>query len=167
MISFSFHSGLYTLVANCEVPVPLEEAWSFFTDPYNLKILTPNGMAFQITSPGLSGKIYAGQVITYRIAPFSHVHLNWVTEITHCVHEQYFVDEQRKGPYRMWHHEHHFEAAGPTTRITDRVTYALPLGFAGRIVHGILVKPRLKAIFEYRLKAITDIFGDKPGIEKG
>ena len=154
MISFQSHSGIYTLEVKQFLNISLNEAWDFFSSPGNLSKITPEHMGFIITS-GTPEKMYPGQIITYKVSPFPGIKTNWVTEITHVDEEKFFVDEQRFGPYRMWHHEHHFEVQGKGVLMTDRVSYKLPLGFLGRIAHLLFVKNQLKQIFEYREKFLT------------
>lgn len=151
------HSGLYTLTAEQFLPIPLREAWAFFSNPSNLARITPEHMGFHMTSdPG--ERTYPGQIITYKVGIFPGVRVNWVTEITHCAEESYFVDEQRFGPYTMWHHEHRFEAVAGGTLMTDRVTYKLPLGFVGRLFHPLLVAPQLRRIFGFRREVLERTF---------
>lgn len=157
MISFKAHSGIYTLEVSQFLGISLTEAWDFFSSPGNLSKITPEHMGFQITS-GVPPKMYPGQIITYKVAPFLGFKTNWVTEITHVAEGRFFVDEQRLGPYRMWHHEHHFEVKDDGVLMTDRVSYKLPFGFLGRIAHAIFVKNQLKQIFEYRETYLSKLF---------
>ena len=157
MISFQSHSGIYTLEVKQFLNISLNEAWHFFSSPGNLSKITPEHMGFIITS-GTPEKMYPGQIITYKVSPFPGIKTNWVTEITHVDEEKFFVDEQRFGPYRMWHHEHHFEVQGKGVLMTDRVSYKLPLGFLGRIAHLLFVKNQLKQIFEYREIFLERVF---------
>lgn len=140
------------------VPVSLEQAWDFFSRPENLGKITPAYMRFNITSPPVA-RMYAGEVITYFIRPVLGVALSWMTEITHVKDHQYFVDEQRQGPYKMWHHQHHFEVVEGGVKMTDIVHYQLPLGFLGSFAEWLFVKKQVKGIFEYRRKAIEELFG--------
>jgi ligand-binding SRPBCC domain-containing protein len=153
MISIKSHSGIYTLEVKQFVKTSITEAWEFFSSPGNLSKITPPQMGFIITS-GEPEKMYPGQIISYKVSPFTGFTTNWVTEITQVQENQFFVDEQRFGPYRMWHHEHHFEVQGEGVLMTDRVSYKLPLGFFGRMAHGLFVKTQLKQIFEYRIAAM-------------
>lgn len=157
MISFQAHSGIYTLEVKQFVNIPLSEAWDFFSSPGNLSKITPPQMGFIITS-GTPAKMYPGQIITYKVSPFQGVKTNWVTEITHVSEENYFVDEQRFGPYRMWHHEHRFEVQGEGVLMTDRVSYKLPFGFFGRMAHSLFIRKQLSQIFEYRKTCLEDMF---------
>lgn len=158
MVTFQSHSGIYTLEARQFISCHLDEAWDFFSLPSNLSRITPPHMGFQITS-GTPSTMHPGQIITYHVAPFPGITTNWVTEITHVSKGKYFVDEQRFGPYRMWHHEHHFEAQDGGVLITDRVSYKLPFGFVGRIAHALFVKRQLKEIFAFREKVLGKMFG--------
>ncbi|WP_418263135.1 SRPBCC family protein [Flavobacterium faecale] len=135
----------------------LEECWAFFSSPKNLQKITPQSMGFQITD--YDGKnMYAGQIIQYKVSPLLGIKLPWVTEITIVKNKSYFIDEQRFGPYAMWHHKHFFEATEQGVKMTDVVHYALPLGFLGRIMNSLVVKNKLKEIFAYREKAVHQIF---------
>ena len=156
MISFKSHSGIYTLEVIQFLNISLAEAWDFFSSPDNLSKITPDHMGFIITS-GTPGKMYPGQIITYKVAPFPGLKTNWVTEITHVTDQSFFVDEQRFGPYRMWHHEHHFEAQRNGVLMTDRVSYKLPFGIFGRIAHALFVRRQLKQIFEFRIVAMEKL----------
>lgn len=159
MIDFKKHSGIYTLSVMQQLPIGLSEAWDFFSSPKNLALITPKHMGFNITSEEPE-KMFAGQIITYKLSPLPGVKTNWVTEITHVDDEKYFVDEQRFGPYRMWHHEHHFVENEKGVLMTDRVSYKIPMGFLGGIAHSIFVKRQLNGIFSYRVKALREMFGE-------
>jgi ligand-binding SRPBCC domain-containing protein len=157
MISIKYHSGIYTLEVSQFVKISLKEAWDFFSSPGNLVKITPPHMGFIITT-GKPAKMHPGQIITYKVSPLAGIKTNWVTEITHVEEESFFVDEQRFGPYRMWHHEHHFNTQGDGVIMTDRVSYKLPMGIFGRIAHGLFVKGHLRQIFEYRIAAMEKKF---------
>ncbi|MES2574917.1 MAG: SRPBCC family protein [Bacteroidota bacterium] len=138
----------------------IEECWAFFSSPKNLQKITPNTMGFEITD--FDGKnMYAGQIIQYFVSPLAGLKLRWTTEITIVKENNYFVDEQRFGPYALWHHKHFFEPTENGTKMTDIVHYALPLGFIGRIMNAIVVKNKLTAIFEYRFTKVNEIFNSK------
>lgn len=137
----------------------IENVWSFFSNPHNLATLTPDYMQFQVTSRDYGDEIYPGQIITYKVAPLLGVSLFWMTEITHVHKGRLFVDEQRKGPYRIWHHQHLFEEINNGVRMTDIVHYELPLGFIGNLTHSLFIKSQLEDIFDYRRKKVDDIFG--------
>lgn len=152
MIEFCSHSGIYTLKVSQWLNISMNEAWEFFSSPGNLAKITPPHMGFIITS-GSPAKMFAGQIITYKVSPIPGIKTNWVTEITHVEEHHYFVDEQRFGPYSMWHHEHHFEIQDNGVLMTDRVSYKLPFGFLGKIAHWLFVKKQLQQIFEFRIVA--------------
>ncbi len=150
----------YTLQFEHNLPVPLIEAWDFFSSPLNLAKITPPEMRFQVTSAyNTDTKIYPGMVITYKVSPLLGIKLNWMTEITHVKDQEYFVDDQRVGPYAIWHHEHHFTAIKGGVKMTDKLTYAVPYGIIGRLANKILVAKEVQKVFTYREKAINDLFG--------
>ncbi|MFY0592270.1 SRPBCC family protein [Roseivirga sp.] len=157
MISLKSHSGIYTLETKQELAISLEEAWTFFSAPGNLEKITPDHMGFSITS-GEPALMYPGQIISYIVSPFPGVKSSWVTEITHVRDLEFFVDEQRFGPYSMWHHEHIFETTEKGVLMTDKISYKLPFGILGRMVHPFLVKPKLNQIFSYRRKVLDEMF---------
>jgi len=159
MISIKSHSGIYTLTVTQDVRISLPEAWHFFSSPSNLSKITPVHMGFEITSD-VSGIMYQGQIISYKVSPLPGFKTHWVTEITHVSEGKFFVDEQRFGPYRMWHHEHHFEVQDKGVLMTDRVSYKLPFGFLGRFAHFLFVRKQLEQIFIYREKCLDQMFGD-------
>jgi len=145
------------------IPAGLEEVWNFISSPANLKKITPPYMGFNITSPELPDTMYAGQMITYVVKPLWGIPLPWCTEITRVDPLKYFVDEQRQGPYRIWHHEHHLKVIPGGVEMTDIIHYQAPLGFFGEMVTPFLVKPRLEEIFTYRQQRVEEIFGVFPG----
>ena len=151
---------LHHLVQKQEINASLETVWDYFATPANLNELTPVDMQFEIVG-GQIEKMYAGQLIAYRIQFMPLIKSNWLTEIAHIQDQSYFVDEQRIGPYRFWYHEHHFESTQHGTLITDKVTYALPFGILGELVHAVWVGKKLKQIFDYRYKKNQTIFGIK------
>lgn len=151
--------GFYQLHKTLKITASLDEVWEFISSPSNLKKITPDYMGFDITS-GLSGeKMYPGMIISYKVSPVFGIKMNWVTEITHVKEKEYFVDEQRIGPYSMWHHEHKIESIEGGVMMTDMVSYKPPLGFLGSIANSVLIKKQLKEIFQYRESALNSIFG--------
>ena len=133
-------------------------AWDFFSDPRNLAKITPPELDFTILT-ALPERVYPGMMIEYRVRPLLGIPACWVTEITHVEPEKFFVDEQRIGPYRIWHHEHHFKQLDDERiELRDRVTYVLPFSPFSEIVHPFLVKPQLRRIFAYREKAVNELF---------
>ena len=151
-------SKVYSFKTVQKIPVSLEEAWNYFSDPKNLSTITPDNMGFKTISKFQGDKMYAGQVIEYKVSPLLGIPLYWMTEIIHVEEKKYFVDEQRYGPYSMWHHQHHFKAIDGGVEMTDIVHYKLPLWFLGDIANTLLVKKKLKNIFEYRFKKIEELF---------
>lgn len=149
-------SKVYTLQTEQIIPISLAEAWDFFSSPANLAKITPSHMGFNIISKHHGEKMYAGQIIEYTVKPIWGIPLYWMTEITHVQEGAYFVDEQRFGPYVMWHHQHHFKEVSEGVMMTDIVHYKIPLGFLGDIAHWLFVKKQLQGIFDFRFKAVND-----------
>lgn len=149
---------IFKLHTKQNLPITLEEAWVFFSDPKNLKTITPDYMGFNIQS-GANSSMYPGQIIEYIVTPLFNIKTKWVTEITHVEEQKYFVDEQRFGPYSLWHHKHFFKEIEGGVAIDDLVHYKLPFGFLGSLVHPILVKPKLDEIFNYRREKLIALFG--------
>jgi ligand-binding SRPBCC domain-containing protein len=145
------------------IPLPLAEVWSFFGRPENLASITPPWLGFRVTSPPQEA-MYAGMILTYTVSPLLGVALPWVTEITHCEEPHFFVDEQRLGPYRLWHHQHFFREVTGGVEMRDLVHYQLPYGVLGGIAAG-LVRRRLEAVFNYRREAVQRLFAaGSPGL---
>ena len=138
----------------------IEECWAFFSSPRNLQKITPKTMGFQITDFD-EKNMYAGQIIQYKVSPLAGLKLRWTTEITIVKDKEYFIDEQRFGPYALWHHKHFFEPTENGVKMTDVVHYALPLGIIGQMMNALVVKNKLNEIFEYRVKAVNQIFNSK------
>jgi len=136
----------------------MENAWAFFSDPANLCKITPSHLGFKIISKHHGEKMYPGQIIEYKVKPLMGIPLYWMTEITHVEEQKYFVDEQRFGPYSMWHHQHHFKPTKDGVLMTDIVHYKLPLYFLGDLAHGLFVKKQLKQIFDFRFEAAERLF---------
>lgn len=150
----------YRLDFEQKLPIPLAEAWDFFSSPLNLAKITPKEMRFEVTSPyDANTKMYPGMIITYHVTPLLGIKLDWMTEITHVKDQEYFVDEQRFGPYALWHHQHHFEAIKGGVKMTDILNYAIPYGILGTLSNKLLVGKEVQKIFTYREKAINDLFG--------
>lgn len=151
---------MYKLIKTQIIPTTIEKAWDFFSSPANLQKITPSYMGFEIKSGYEMGNhMYPGQIITYKVSPLLGIKLDWMTEITHVEHHKFFVDEQRVGPYKIWHHQHHFKPHAQGIEMTDIVDYVLPFGPLGAIAHGIFVKKQLEQIFDFRIKAVEKIFG--------
>ena len=136
---------------------PITEIWDFISSPNNLKTITPDYMGFDITSESPE-KMYEGLIISYKVSPMLGIKTTWVTEITHIKEHEYFVDEQRVGPYKIWHHQHHLEKTENGTLMTDIVSYQPPFGFLGDIANSIIIKAKLNEIFNYRTKVLEELF---------
>jgi ligand-binding SRPBCC domain-containing protein len=152
-------SKVYSIKAVQTIPVTLQQAWDFFSSPGNLKHITPVYMGFVIKSEHHGEKIYAGQIIEYTVKPLFGLPVYWMTEITHVVEGNYFIDEQRFGPYSLWHHQHHFREVSAGVEMTDIVHYKMPFWFLGDIANTLFVKKRLKRIFDFRYRSIEEKFG--------
>ncbi len=154
---------VYSLFSKQNVPATLEQVWAFFSTAENLKQVTPPHLNLKVTNQVYGDTVYPGQVMTYDVKPVLGIAMGWMTEITHVNAPAYFVDEQRKGPYKLWHHQHHFKAIQGGVEMTDLVHYRLPLGPLGSIAHAVFVKGELEKIFAYRYKKIEDLFGKWEG----
>lgn len=152
-------SKVHSLKIIQKLPISLEKAWSFFSRPDNLKDITPQSLGFKVVSKFHGDTMYAGQIIEYKVSPVAGIPIYWMTEITHVEFEKYFVDEQRFGPYSMWHHQHHFKAIEAGVEMTDIIHYKLPLWFLGEIASTLFVNKQLRGIFDFRFKKIEDLFG--------
>lgn len=153
---------LYQLHSKQRLPISLEEAWDFLSSPANLKRITPEHMGFHILS-GADRPMFPGQIIQYKVSPFPGYATKWVTEITHVKEGEYFVDEQRFGPYALWHHKHFLKSADQGVEMEDIIDYKIPFGILGQLAHPILVKKQLKQIFAYREKKLIELFGKVEG----
>ena len=158
LLCYTFMSKVYSIHTEQFIPISLEEAWDFFSSPANLAKITPAKMGFNIISKHHGSKMYPGQIIEYTVKPILGIPLYWMTEITHVQEGAYFVDEQRFGPYTMWHHQHHFEVVEGGVMMTDIVDYAISFGLLGSIVNVLLVKNAVKEIFEFRKHKIAELF---------
>ncbi len=146
------------LITKQFVPASIDEVWDFISSPKNLKEITPEYMGFDITSKDLPEKMYAGMIISYKVRPLMGIPMTWVTEITHIEERRYFVDEQRVGPYAIWHHQHLIEPHENGVMMTDIVSYKPPLGFLGSIANALFIRRQLEGIFAFREKALTRRF---------
>lgn len=149
---------IYTLTRKQFLPITLEQAWDFFSTPKNLSKITPAHMGFEILYQSGGEKTYAGQIIRYRVQILPGIKAHWVTEITHVKELEYFVDEQRFGPYALWHHQHSFKAVPGGVEMLDEVNYAIPFGLLGRLAHGLFVGREVSRIFGYRFQVLEDYF---------
>ena len=149
---------IFTLHKKQNLPITVNQAWAFLSSPINLKTITPDYMGFNIIS-GADKPMFAGQIIQYIVTPVLGIKTKWVTEIKHVIHNQYFVDEQRFGPYVLWHHKHFIKEIEGGVEMEDIIDYKLPFGFLGSLLHPILVKPKLEEIFNYRAEKLEELFG--------
>ncbi|NCG04288.1 MAG: cell division inhibitor [Bacteroidetes bacterium] len=148
---------MYQYTSRQELAITMEQAWTFLSDPKNLKRITPDYMGFDIIS-GAERKMFPGQIIQYRLTPILGIPFRWVTEITHVQEGEFFVDEQRFGPYTFWHHKHFIKKTENGVVMEDIVDYKLPLGPLGWLAHVLFVRGKVKQIFDYREKALNEIF---------
>jgi ligand-binding SRPBCC domain-containing protein len=149
---------IYTLEREQFLPIDIHTAWEFFSAPDNLSRITPEWMNFTVLSP-VPEKMHPGMVVRYHVHPLGPFPMQWVTEITHVEEPCFFVDEQRFGPYKFWHHQHHFTPVEGGVKMYDLIHYALPLGPLGRILHHFVVQGKLNAIFSYRYAELQRRFG--------
>ncbi len=149
---------LYVLKARQELPIPLTTAWEFFSNPRNLADITPPWLGFRVTSD-LPQRMYPGMIISYQVRPFGNLPVNWMTEITHVQEPFLFVDEQRFGPYRLWHHQHFFREFSGGVEMIDLVHYVLPYGVFGRLLHRFHLAARLREIFNFRQARLEQFWG--------
>ncbi len=152
--------AFYQFTKTQHVNRPLSEMWEFISNPENLKKITPEEMGFDITSGPLPSKMYAGMIISYKVAPLLGIKTTWVTEITQVKDQHYFIDEQRVGPYKIWHHQHFLEATETGTKMIDIVSYQPPMGILGRLANTLFIKRKLEEIFNYRTKVLDKLFPD-------
>lgn len=160
----NFHNStvmpFYQLKKQQWLPAHLDDVWDFISSPKNLKKITPDYMGFDITSEDLLDRMYQGMIITYKVSPLLGIKMNWVTEITQVEEGRFFVDEQRVGPYKMWHHQHHIWEKDGGVLMTDIVTYVPPMGFLGAIANKVLIARQLNGIFDYREAVLEEIFSN-------
>ena len=152
--------AFYQLRRSQKVPCDLETIWDFISRPENLEKITPGHMGFVIRTPDLPKIIYPGLIIEYTVSPVAGIPLRWVTEITHVQDKHYFVDEQRIGPYSMWHHEHFLEPIEGGVEMIDIISYSPPLGILGKLANTLIIRRQLEHIFDYRKEAMIRLFGE-------
>ena len=150
---------MYKLTRDIKLKVSKTECWDFFSKPENLKVITPDYMGFDIIEGG-GTKMYQGQIIRYKVSPLLGLKINWTTEITHVREGEFFVDEQRFGPYKFWHHKHIFDEVEGGMRCRDEIHYLPPAGPLNPIIHKLSIAPKLKEIFDYRTQVLINTFGE-------
>ena len=143
------------------IQADLATVWDFISSPANLKKITPTYMGFDITSGDLPEKMYQGMIISYKVSPLWGIKTDWVTEITHIRELEYFVDEQRIGPYALWHHQHILIPQENGVLMQDIVTYAPPMGWLGAFANKLMIEKKLKEIFAYRWEVVEKMFNQK------
>jgi ligand-binding SRPBCC domain-containing protein len=150
--------GVYQFKREQEFDQPIEKLWEFISNPKNLKKITPKYMGFDIVSEEPPKEIYEGMIIMYKVSPLFGIKTTWVTEVTNVKNGYYFIDEQRVGPYKLWHHQHFIKTTKSGTMMTDIVTYQPPFKFLGSFANKILIKKKLEEIFDYRNKVLAELF---------
>ena len=148
----------YLLERRTVLKTSIEKAWNFFSNPVNLSAITPPGMKFTIVTQQLPDKVYTGLKIQYKVSPLFDIDMNWTSIIKEVKEPYFFADEQEKGPYALWYHEHSFEETGDGVVMKDKVTYAMPYGFIGRVAHILVVRKKINDIFDFREKEIRKLF---------
>jgi len=151
-------SKVYSFKTVQLIPTDLKTAWDFFSNPNNLKNITPVNLGFKVISKYQGDTMYPGQVIEYKVSPLMGIPLYWMTEITHVEDKKYFVDEQRYGPYSLWHHQHHFKEVNGGVEMTDIVHYKIPFWFLGDIANSLFVQQQVQGIFDFRFKKVEELF---------
>jgi ligand-binding SRPBCC domain-containing protein len=155
--------AFYQLIKIQKLPCTIADVWDFISSPINLKEITPKHLGFIVTSNTGAEKMYPGMIITYKVSPVLGIQLNWMTEITQVKDKEYFIDEQRIGPYSLWHHQHKIQPIDGGVLMTDIITYQPPLGFFGAMANSLFIKKQLKDIFDYRKTALENRFGTFKG----
>ncbi len=139
------------------VPKSIEEVWHFFSTPENLDKITPKDMSFETVPQEKEGPIYAGMIIQHRIAPLLGIKMDWVTEISQVKIHEYFIDEQRFGPYAFWHHQHFFEPVEGGVLVKDLIHYKVPFGIIGTLANILFVESKIESIFKYRQEVLESV----------
>lgn len=155
--------AVYTIEHEQFIPADIEMVWKFFSNPVNLGVITPPDMKFKQISASEGDKIYAGQLIRYRVSPMYGIRIGWLTEITQMEEQRSFIDEQRRGPFSLWKHQHFFEAVPGGTKMTDIIQYRVPGWWLGTLANKLFVHRRVKQIFEFRRAKTVELWGEWPG----
>lgn len=150
--------GFYQFKREIKLPLSKEDLWEFMRSPYNLDELTPPKMGFKVTSE-VPEKMYSGMIISYIVKPMFGIPVKWLSEITNVKEGSYFIDQQRSGPYKMWHHQHILEEIDNGVLMTDIVTYIPPFGILGDIANSLFIKKKLNQIFDHRTLVLVNKFG--------
>ena len=150
---------MYKLKTVQNIPTTISRAWDFFSKPENLGLITPSSMKYSILEKSIAGDMYPGMIISYQLTPVFNISIKWATEITQIKEFKYFIDNQIKGPFTIWHHEHHFKEIENGIEMTDILFYDLPYGIFGKLLHKFIVKKKMDEIFHYREQKIKELFG--------
>ena len=150
---------IFKLKYSQKLPISLNEAWDFLSSPNNLELITPKSMDFNITDWDRK-KAYPGQIIQYTVKPILGIKISWVTEITHVRDKEYFVDEQRFGPYTFWHHKHFIKEIEGGVIMEDVIHYKPPFGFVGVLLNFLFINSKLNSIFKHRELELIKTFGN-------
>ena len=150
---------IFKLKYSQKLPINLNEAWDFLSSPNNLELITPKSMDFNITDWDKK-KAYPGQIIQYTVKPILGIKINWVTEITHIRAKEYFVDEQRFGPYTFWHHKHFIKEIEGGVIMEDVIHYKPPFGLIGVLLNFLFINSKLNSIFKHRELELIKTFGN-------
>jgi ligand-binding SRPBCC domain-containing protein len=153
--------GFYQFRQSQQLNASIDEVWDFISSPKNLKEITPDYMGFDITTPSLPEKMHAGMIISYQVKPLLGISTQWVTEITQVEDKKYFVDEQRVGPYAMWHHQHHIKERNGGVWMEDIISYRPPMGVLGSIANTLMIESKLQEIFAYRTQVLNKKYNGK------
>jgi len=149
---------LNTLQTKQFIKSDIQTVWDFMSSPENLAKITPPYMGFKILTDLNNSKMYPGQIIEYFVTPVAGIKMHWVTEITHVKNLEFFVDEQRFGPYSFWHHKHFLKQVDGGVEMTDIVHYKAPFGIIGKIANALFIGKKIKEIFDFRYKKLEEIF---------
>ena len=150
---------MYTFQHHQELCLSIEQCWEFFSNPANLKVLTPPSLRMDIEEKDNSPKIYPGMILSHTIRPFLNIPLQWISEITHILPFQYFIDEQLYGPYKFWHHEHRFRPSTKGVEVSDTIHYMMPYGYLGQAAHRLGIKQKIEEAFVFRKNTLEELFG--------
>ena len=150
----------YQIHKTQKLAVSIDEIWEFISNPSNLKRITPPEMGFDITSGNGAAAMYAGMIITYKVSPLFGIKMNWVTEISQVEEKKFFIDEQRIGPYKFWHHQHKISKIENGVLMEDMITYQPPFGILGGILNAVMIKKSLNKIFDFRGQVLKEIYGE-------
>lgn len=155
---------MYQLKRTQFINADLQTCWNYFSSPANLRVITPNYIDFKVHTI-VPENLYEGLIIRYTIRPILGIPLNWISEIKIIREGNYFIDEQRRGPYGMWHHEHHFKEVEGGVEMTDLISYCMPFGFVGRFFHRLFIRKQLESIFDYRARKVDELFNTSVYVE--